>query len=408
MRYALTFAILLFANGSAFAQNDRPQLVWEGEVSGGATLFIQGDRVDIQGRETGAVTRPSIRFREPLPAVPQRVRVEVRQGRGRVEVVEHPNRQNDYASVVDIRNDGRPEMYRLAFFWDSDQGRYSSGDRRRGDDSGYRGRTNERYPNRGAATRGGAGQMSWSGQVDQEAMVVVRGRRAETTTLRGQNVYGDRAEFTSALPRGNVTVNLADTRGRGQVELIEHPTPENNFAAKVRITDRDSGADTYSFTLAWDDGSGYGTTNDPYYRSGPANDPYYRGGTSTQSGGILTPGGGVYDDRNAPASSGTYGSYGGSGVRWSGRVDGTLRVHVRGNQVWSQRVSGGPVYDERASVGTPLPRVDFRDVDVNKIAGRGDVDMVQRPDRDNNYTLIFEIEDKDSGADFYEIEVVWR
>jgi hypothetical protein len=270
MRYAIFIAIVVSVNGPALAQSSRPSLTWRGEVTGGATLFIQGNRVDVQGRDTGSVDRPTYRFRDMLPAVNQTVQVRVAQGSGRVQVVEQPSQSNDYSAIVDIRNNGRPQLYSLEFFWKDD---------------------NDLISENRAARR--------------------QGRRADSSGYRG--------------------------RADGQ--------------------------------------------NEP-------------------NSGILSPGG--------LPTSGTYETYEGQGIRWTGRVDGTIRVTVRGNRVSSQRVSGGPIYDERTSIGTRLPRRNSGDVDVRKVSGRGDVEVIQRPDNNNNYTLMFEIRDDDGGSDSYDIEITWR
>lgn len=114
---------LLFIAGAAFAQTgrrDRPRMTWTGYVTGSAVLYIQGDRVDVQGRTTGAVDRPDARFNSSLPAAPVRVRMQVRRGRGRVELVEQPEPQNEYSAVVQITPPGqRAEQYRLDFYWES-------------------------------------------------------------------------------------------------------------------------------------------------------------------------------------------------------------------------------------------------------------------------------------------------
>ena len=117
MRSAVLFAILMILNGSLLAQSNRPSMTWQGEVTGGATLYIQGNRVDVQGRTTGAVDRPTYRFRETLPAVVQTVKLRVVRGGNGVNIAEHPNESNEFAAIVDIRNDGRPQMYSLEFYW---------------------------------------------------------------------------------------------------------------------------------------------------------------------------------------------------------------------------------------------------------------------------------------------------
>jgi len=96
----------------------RPQLSWQGYITGGATLFIQKDRVDVQGRNTGAVDRPKYHFNDPLPATTQDVTLRVRRGRGRAEIAEQPASGNEYTAIVDLQPPGdRPEFYAVEFYW---------------------------------------------------------------------------------------------------------------------------------------------------------------------------------------------------------------------------------------------------------------------------------------------------
>ena len=45
---------------------------------------------------------------------------------------------------------------------------------------------------------------------------------------------------------------------------------------------------------------------------------------------------------------------------------------------------------------------------MNKLRGRGDVNVIQRPAANNNYTAVIEINDSEGGADVYDLEVMWR
>ena len=47
-------------------------------------------------------------------------------------------------------------------------------------------------------------------------------------------------------------------------------------------------------------------------------------------------------------------------------------------------------------------------VEVDKKEGRGDVNVIQQPSRQNNWTAIIEIRDKDSGARNHNLEIFWR
>jgi hypothetical protein len=374
MRFAIVFFLLLVLSAAVPAQS-QPDLIWEGEITSSATLYIQGDRVDVQGRGTGAVDRPRARFRSPLPRTGQ-ADISVRTGTGRVTISEHPSAANEYTLIVDIDNRGSaPQYYVVDFFWQNQRGQ--SEDRRR--------RAESREPsNRRNEQGNSAGSVSWSGEVDHEAIVTLRGQRANARRVQGKPVEGDYARFTTPLPRREVAVRLVQAEGRGKVELIEQPNAANNYSARVRILDNEGGSGSYNFTLSWE-GTAYASTGNPAYRG---------------SEGILTPDGSLAENRASDVS--------GDKVQWSGGVDGTVRVFVRGNRIWAERVSGQPVSDERAAVGSYLPGRNVQDIKIDKLQGRGDVRIVQRPARNNNYTLAFEIEDDDAGSDHYLIEATWR
>jgi hypothetical protein len=111
-----------------------------------------------------------------------------------------------------------------------------------------------------------------------------------------------------------------DVQGRGQIDLAEQPDEQNNYTAKVRIVDPQPGAGAYSFTLAWDDDT--------------------RGGYRANSGGgILSPNGNYRGNGNYSDGAGS--------ARWSGQVDGRVRVSFRGNQAFSERLSAAKFEESR-------------------------------------------------------------
>jgi hypothetical protein len=384
MRYALLGTILLITASDASAEH-RPAATWEGEVNGTAVLIVQGDRIDVDSRSADLVSRTSYRFNTPLTADSGRITVENRQGGGRVRVIEQPSRNNHFSAVVEVASRSRGSQFMsLDFYWNDertisrDNGRYRD-DSYRGQnrDYGTRSRTDDRIAS-------SAGTANWSGEVDDEVFVLLRGRQVFNTAVRGRSVYGQQVDISTPLPRRPVTVSLQNIQGRGQVELAEQPEANNNYTAKVRVVDPEAGTGHYSFTLAWND-------TDTGYRD----DRSY----SSSGGGILTPNGGY---NTGPAYSAGAGS-----LRWTAQVDGRVRVSFRGNQAYSQRLSGAEVYGEQVAFGSSMPRRPV-DVAVNKVRGRGDVNVVQRPSAQNNYTLVIEIDDRDSGSDVYDLEVDWR
>ncbi len=107
-----------------------------------------------------------------------------------------------------------------------------------------------------------------------------------------------------------------------------------------------------------------------------------------------------YRDRNdfAPRVTGR--------MQWRGRVDDRIQIRIQGSNAANKLISGGPVRNESARFTSPLPRRDVR-VEVKKLKGRGDVEVVQQPAPYNGYTAVVEIFDPKGGAADYEFELYW-
>ncbi len=95
------------------------------------------------------------------------------------------------------------------------------------------------------------GRLRWSGRVDDEIYIYVRGDEVRTERISGQLPLNERFTFTSPLPRYPVTVRANRLRGRGRVEVFQQPSANNDFVAVIRIVDRASGATDMEFELIW-------------------------------------------------------------------------------------------------------------------------------------------------------------
>ncbi len=318
-----------------------PQFVWEGEVDGASILAIRGNRVQIEDREGLPVQRQRYRFFERLPDSRLDARVEVREGRGQVRILQQPRVDNNFTLTVSIEDrQGGSSFYSLEFYWDASRGGFFGG-----------------FPATSSSQEGD--RLVWSGRVDDEAIVECRREECRTQTVRGGPVTGERFRFSRPLPVRDTTVSLESTDGRGEIRLIQQPRDENGYVAQVRIRDHQGGAGNYSFTLLW---------------TRPA-----RGEETMARRGMV----------------------------WSGRVDGRVRVLVRGRESASEVVNGSPVSGERANFYRELPARDNQFATVRRLRGRGKVELVEYPSRRNGYRLVFEIDDSSGGAGDYEVEVGW-
>jgi len=93
-------------------------------------------------------------------------------------------------------------------------------------------------------------------------------------------------------------------------------------------------------------------------------------------------------------------------MTWSGRVDDRVQIRIRGRSASARVLSGRPLRQVRYDFRRSLPSRNVY-VSVDKREGRGDVRVVQQPNRSNNYTAIVEIYDSRGSDDFYRFDVSW-
>lgn len=95
------------------------------------------------------------------------------------------------------------------------------------------------------------GRMRWRGSVDGEVHVVVQGSSASVRLLSGQAPPPPAVTFISPLPQRAVTVQLVNMRGRGSIEVLQHPSRNNDYTTVIQIRDSKGGAGDYEFELVW-------------------------------------------------------------------------------------------------------------------------------------------------------------
>ena len=96
-----------------------------------------------------------------------------------------------------------------------------------------------------------AGQLVWSGNVDDRATVTLHGRDVQTNTVSGKSVNDVNSQIFGRLPTDHPVFVSLDKRGRGMVRIVQQPRPFNNFTAVVRIHDPQPGAGHYRLALNW-------------------------------------------------------------------------------------------------------------------------------------------------------------
>lgn len=216
-------------------------------------------------------------------------------------------------------------------------------------------------------------RFQWKGRVDGVDEILVRGRSVRINHLEAMPIQRQDHRFSEALPSRAVEIELRVIEGRGTVRLMEQPSERNDFTVVVRIEDDKSGAGDYEFELLWDEDDDWGSDW-----------------------------GGDSDIRWSDDSDGVDGVF-----RWRGRVDIGAEIEIRGDTHSVKDLGGQGTQEYRAELDASLPETDVP-VSLKKRDGRGDVELIQSPDAQNDYTAIVRIRDDKSGADNYEFELRWR
>jgi len=248
----------------------------------------------------------------------------------------------------------------------------------------------DRYEDRGSRYDSRDGErllFTWRGRGDDVARIYVRGANVRAANVRAANARTEgtdnnrgrrsvnsigRANVERALPRCDGVVHAELLDGRGRVEVVQQPSEYNDYTAILQVRDWRGGRDTYRIAAYFDPADSYRDRGDVW-------------GTDR--------GGGVYSGSTA--------------LRWSGNVDGDLRISISRGQLAYQTVSGMQPQNVRVSVGSGRQQSDGQ-LMVQQRQGRGTVQIFQQPSAYNNYTAVVRVLDTQGGFGYYDFDLVWR
>ena len=243
--------------------------------------------------------------------------------------------------------------------------------------------------------------FSWSGTVDREVFIVVRGR--DVTTQGRDADLPNRVRVANALPRGfgELRVNVED--GRGNIGVIEQPSARNGYQGVIRIQDPSGGAGRYRLSVYWagdnrddDRNSGRGRDRDDDRNSGRgrARDDDRNSGRGRDRDDDRGRGS---DDRNAEHGA----------LKWSGRVDDLVEIRIQGRRIEYITRSGARLANVNSDIdGNGLPRR-MVDVQLMRRDGRGEIDVVEQPNPRNDFTAVIRVYDPRGGAANYNFVARW-
>jgi hypothetical protein len=229
-------ALALGAATTAHAQQ-RQLFQWAGRVDQEVQITINGRTLtttSIGPSEPGARGSSVI---TALPRTDGEVSVAVVDGRGEVDVLQQPTSRNGYTAIVRVRDpQGGAGGYRLNAYWQPASAGEVGPPFGRG--RGY-GRD---YGNRVA--------LMWSGDVDDNLEILLQPSGISYRTLRGASPRAVQSAIRR-IPRSDVELEVDQVEGRGQVVVVQQPTAENGYTARIRVRDPQPGFGHYAFNVTW-------------------------------------------------------------------------------------------------------------------------------------------------------------
>ena len=233
--------------------------------------------------------------------------------------------------------------------------------------------------------------FEWSGRVDREVQIVMRGNQISTRNVGNNETGRARSRVMMQMPRQDGEVVAQVMNGRGNVDVIQQPNSQNGYTTVIRVLDNASGADNYRVAAYWENYSNGDVGNG----RGRA-----RGRDRNDNNPV-----GVYGNRDR---NGVYGNANQGILHWSGNVDGELEIRIQNGRVSYRNLSGAQPTSVRADGGNmSMPRVDAQ-VSVAQGQGRGSVYVIQQPSSNNGYATVVRVRDPQGGYGYYDFDLVWR
>ncbi len=214
--------------------------------------------------------------------------------------------------------------------------------------------------------------FEWSGRVDREVQLTMRGRNVWTRAYGQMDQPLPGPDIMTALPQNDGVVRVLLEHGLGEVQVVQQPTSENDYTAIVRIRDRSNSGEPNRITVSWL----------PYASSG---------GEVVERSDVAAPRGRYAGERTV--------------LHWTGRVDDAIEIRIRGQQLDYRTLSGDEpedIHSNLAPYGLPM---DYANVRIHQLEGRGTVTLVQQPNAENNFMAVLRIYDPQPRTGFYDFDL---
>ena len=217
---------------------ERQLFVWRGVVDDDMRVYVRAANIESRVVAGDRSRRaPRIDRDRPLPRRDGTLRVQLLDGRGRLQILQQPTARNNWTAIIRVKDAQRgADNYRFVAYFDP------ADDWRRGDrDGGWN----------GAEARSGERVMRWTGNVDRDVRITLRGASSTYGVASGAQPHGVNSRMERALPRRDGYIEVYQRQGRGTVQVIQQPTRYNDFTAVIRVVDSAGSYGYYDFDLIY-------------------------------------------------------------------------------------------------------------------------------------------------------------
>jgi len=254
----------------------------------------------------------------------------------------------------------------------------------------------------GVARQSGQELFEWTGRVDREVQIVMRGNQVSTRNVGNGETGRARSRVMMDLPRRDGQVGAQLLSGRGNVDVVQQPSSQNGYTTIIRVTDAGGGSDNYRVAAFWQNyanGDVYGRDRNDRNRDRDRDDIYDRNNdrNNDRNG---------YPNRNR--GNGGYNNNGYQVMHWSGNVDGELEIRLQNGRIDYRNLSGAQPTNIRLDRGNMSMPQNGSQVAISQGSGRGSVTVVQQPSSWNGYTTVIRVRDPQGGYGYYDFDLVWR
>jgi len=199
---------------------------WNGRVDDRANIIIRGNQIYAENVSGNGVQTSYQNMSGSLGRRSATINVRKADGRGNVNVIQQPNRSNNFTAIVQIADTkGGSGDYRLEITWQGSA-------------------NNIEEPYR-------PGSITWRGRVDQTVRISVAGTDVQTEDIAGTGLSNVDFSINGYLANRPGSVSVRKKKGRGTVTVLEQPSRFNDYMAVIQIFDPNGGADNYELEITW-------------------------------------------------------------------------------------------------------------------------------------------------------------